>query len=138
MKVSTYILLFSIVLNLIFSYLSYKFYADRQVVEVALISCQETNRSLGKTVEKQEKELTLQDSITSEYQQKQQEIRKEECHIVEAISKLPSKTHRDETNEEVNIDAKLPDSLAGMLRESYGGLQRSTGSDATKSPNQSL
>lgn len=123
-----YMLSVFIVLTLFFGYLSYKFYSEKGVVQAALISCQETNSYLGKTIEKQEQEATLKDGIISEYEAKQRQIQNNKCKIVKAISSLPSRTN----NEEINIDSKLPPTLRGLLSESYNSVQGQVGSDATK------
>ena len=112
------ILTSSIILNCLFGYLSYKFYAEQEATQAALISCQETNSYLGKTIEKQEQEKILQDSIISEYEAKQRQIQNNKCKIVKAISSLPSRTN----NEEINIDSKLPPTLRGLLSESYNSV----------------
>lgn len=118
----------SILLNCLFGYLSYKFYAEQEAAQVALISCQESNRSLGKTIEKQEQEAILRDSVISEYEAKQRQIQNNKCKIVKAIYSLPSKVN----NEEINIDSKLPVELKRLLQQSHDSVSGQAGSDATK------
>lgn len=115
-------------LSCFFGYLSYTFYEEKGVVQTALISCQESNRSLGKTIEKQEQEATLRDSVISEYESKQRQIQNNKCKIVKAISSLPSRTN----NEEINIDSKLPVELKRLLQQSHDSVSGQAGSDATK------
>lgn len=115
-------------LSCFFGYLSYTFYEEKGVVQTALISCQESNRSLGKTIEKQEQEAALRDSVLSEYEAKQQQIQNAKCKSLRAISNLPSRAN----NEEINIDSKLPVELKRLLQQPVSGLSGKVGSDAGK------
>lgn len=124
-----WIISISILLNCLFGYLSYRFYAEQEAAKVALISCQETNSYLGKTIEKKEQEATLRDSVISEYEVKQRKIQNNKCKIVKAISSLPSRTN----NEEINIDSKLPVELKRLLQQSHSSVSGQASSDATKS-----
>ena len=115
------LILVSVGLNGLYGYLSYSFYSQKRVAQTALISCQELNVSLEKLIQKQEKEKEAIDALISEYQQKQQEIHKKQCKVVEQITLLPPK-QKGQDNNEVDIDGSLPDDLVRMLRAHYNSL----------------
>lgn len=135
MKVNPLVLLFlvSVGLNGLFGYLSYKFHSEGETTKVALSSCQETNTYLGRSIEKQKKEADVHDMVVSEFQQKQQEIHKQQCKIVEQITLLPKSTTQGKQNDEIDIDSKLPITIIGLLRESHYSLQGTSGSNASES-----
>lgn len=134
MRINPLVLLFlvSLSLNGLFGYLSYSFYSQKRVAQTALISCQELNVSLEKSIQKQEKEKEATDALISEYQQKQQEIHKKQCKVVEQITLLPP-NQKGQDNNEVDIDASLPDGLVRVLRMHYDSLQAPNSGNATKS-----
>lgn len=135
MKVNPLVLAILVLLSTtsLFGYLSYQFYQEKGVAQAALFSCQETNKQLGKTIEKQEKELTLQDDISKDLKQKLDEIKQQECAAVQQIMTLPTRQGQGRRDDEINIDSKLPDTIIRLLHQN--SLQRTSSSDAGKSSN---
>ena len=91
---------------------------ENEQLKTDIVSAQEVNDSLVKQVEKQAKEKEDADILIADYQRKQALLSHKTCQIVKAISTLPSKAN----NEEIDIDSRLPDSLVGMLKQSYDSL----------------
>lgn len=133
MQINPFILAILVLLssNGLFGYLSYKFYREKGFAEAALISCQRDNNNMEKVLVKQQKELEDLDTLLAVYQQKQKELQQKQCDTITQIIRLPSKGNQDE----VDIDAHLPDGLTRLLREGYNSLQGSSNSNATESSN---
>lgn len=126
----------SISFNLLFGYLSYRFYANAVLASQNLDKCQQSNASLEESVEKERKLCLIQDSVVIELNTEQQGLKEKEADILEQIDAIQSKPKQKvEQNAEdqeapVPLDGKLPPALADSLREVYNRVQRQGDSDA--------
>ena len=62
-----YALLLSLILNLLFSYLSYQFYSEKSVAQTMLTSCKEANVSLDEQNKNFQKEKVISERIISDH-----------------------------------------------------------------------
>lgn len=132
-------LIVSLSFNLLFGYLSYKFYADKASVESRLELCASSNKALEQTIEKEKKLCKIQDTIISEYQEGRSVIQKEEKDALSFIDSMPRQSipkqkiaeKVDNAKEgDVDLDAKLPPALADSLHQVYRRVQGQGASDA--------
>ena len=124
-------LLVSISLNITFGYLSYSFYSDKAVAEVALNTAVNANKDLKESLDKKDTACKITDAIVSDYTKEKQEIVKETDSVLNEIDKLrsvptqvESKPKRQENVKEqtkdapVSLDARLGDDIKRVLSQS--------------------
>lgn len=131
-------LIASLSFNLLFGYLSYRFYADKVGVESKLELCLSANKSLEQSVEKEKKACQIQDDVVSSYNSEKDSIQKEEKDTLSFIDSIPRQTPKQKIAEKVDnakegdvyLDAKLPPALADSLHQVYRRVQGQGASDA--------
>lgn len=125
-----YVLTLSLILNLIFGYLSYQFYSEKSVAQTTLSVCQEANASLDEQIKNFQKEKVISERIISDYENGLKDISDKQCEAVTKIDRIPSNklVKKENINEktqsdEVDIDGKLPSSLVSVLTDTYNSVQ---------------
>jgi hypothetical protein len=121
-------LLVSLSFNFMFGYLSYSFYADKQVAVAALKTATDANKTLEESLAKKETACKATDSIMAEFQAEKQEIVGNKQADLGALNKLtiastPKKKAVNEVknaqqNNVAELDDLLPDGLRVLLHES--------------------
>jgi len=130
-KPFTIALILSLSFNVLFGYLSYSFYADKQVAEQSLKAATDANKSLEDALVKKETACKVTDVIVSEYTKEKQEIVRETDGVLDDIDKLPSmpvqvesKPKRQDNAKEqtkdapVSLDGRLGDDIKRVLSQS--------------------
>ena len=126
-----YVLTLSLILNLLFGYLSYQFYSEKSVAQTTLSVCQEANASLDELIKNFQKEKVISERIISDYENGLKTISDKQCEAVTKIDRIPSnkllvkkENINDKTqSDEVDIDGKLPSSLVSVLTDTYNSVQ---------------
>lgn len=125
-----YALTLSLILNLLFGYLSYQFYSEKSVAQTTLSVCQEANASLDEQIKNFQKEKVISERIISDYENGLKIISDKQCEAVTKIDRIPSnklvkkENINDKTQSgEVDIDGKLPSSLISVLTDTYNSVQ---------------
>lgn len=119
------VVLFS--LSCLFGYLSYGYSKRIGELEQSLKECIGNNKALVLEVEKATKSCSIVDAISTENTTEQKALDTKKEKIVEKVESLPSlpkKEVRQEVkneaqNDVVDIDARLPAELVGLLNEAY-------------------
>jgi hypothetical protein len=128
-------LLVSLSFNFMFGYLSYSFYADKQVAIAALNMATDANKTLEESLAKKETACKATDSIVAEFQAEKQEIVGNKEADLSALDKLtiapvPKKKAVNEVQNAqqskaeasqksvASLDNLLPDALRVLLHES--------------------
>lgn len=132
-KFLLYSLLFSVVLNGMFGYLSYSFYGDKLVAEKNLEGCQKANKTLQDNLEAERQACEILDNILSEYQKEKRDLDDKKDQAIDFIDQLSPRVipkaeqsiKRESVNEEnvVPLDGKLPPALTECLYKVYSGRE---------------
>lgn len=138
MAILTKLLLVCVTVCISMAYLSYSFYGSKTQAQDALRGVQSTLSSLQSSYDKQSKACLVADNISVELQQENKKIEEEKEGLLDSIDKLPAKSHpgtnvsqtRTDVNEEIDIDAKLPDSIISLSKQAYDNYKGKANADA--------
>lgn len=122
------ILLSSLALNVLFGYMSYAFYGQKQVIKEKLIQCEGHTLSLKASLEREKKLCLIQDALVTEWTKEEQQAEKDTQESLSKIDRMliapairnnisSSVEEHNEKDSTIDLDSKLPDSLVRMLSE---------------------
>ena len=119
-------LVFFISLSALFGYISYSYYAEKQVLQERLGVSEANAKLLSSAIERAEKAHVISDKVVAEYVSESQEIVAAKDDVLERLDKLAAvvvePVKQDEKNaiqttNFVSLGGRLPPSLVGLLAE---------------------
>lgn len=116
----------SISLCVMFGYLSYTFYGQKEKAEESLRQALAANSMLEQSLTNQTTVCKVGDSTTAEFKKEEQEVEKDTNNTVSEIDKMvvvkketvvAKEATKNEESNYVALDGRLPDSLVRLLSE---------------------
>jgi hypothetical protein len=143
-------LLVSLSLNGLFGYLSYTFYGAKVKALASLEVALDDNKSLEKSLEKQEMVCKIAEDISVGFQEDKTDVETKTDSALDQLSAMKSTSKQqfpqtkkvvEEENEKTDVaslDSKLPDDVSKLLQSHFDSLQKTSGSNAPESSGKSL
>lgn len=121
-------LLASLTLNVLFGYMSYAFYGQKQVIKEKLIQCEGHTLSLKASLEREKKLCLIQDTLVTEWMKEEQQAEKDTQESLSKIDRMlttpvirngisPNAEGQNEKASTIDLDSKLPTDLVRVLSE---------------------